>query len=322
MTLSEFQYIYAWEYGHRMLGRVVGVAFAGPWLYLTLRRRHAIPAGYQPRLAALGAMGAAQGAVGWWMVQSGLGEDRRGDAKEIRVQPGRLATHLGMALATYGALLWTALDMFQMPHQKDVATIAAESSSSSATNNKFPRDALRHASKLRMGAVAVTGLTAVTVISGALVAGNDAGRAFNTFPKMDGQWIPSDLWTLQPLWRNGIENTATVQWNHRVLGTATAATGLSVAAYGLLLPRARRRLLLTPQVRQGLTALGAAVTAQFTLGVTTLLWYVPLSLAAAHQLGSVAVFTSGVYLLHALRYARPVAVRRAVVAAVAPKQVV
>ena len=95
MTLDEFKFIYAWEYGHRMLGRCVGLVFAVPWMYFTARGM--IPKGYQPRMFALLAMGGTQGLVGWWMVKSGLGDDRRGDSKEIRVKPIRLATHLSMA---------------------------------------------------------------------------------------------------------------------------------------------------------------------------------------------------------------------------------
>jgi len=305
MTLEEFKYIYAWEYGHRMIGRVVGLAFVVPLIYFTARGL--IPPGYQPRMAILGTMGASQGVVGWWMVQSGLGEDRRGDKKEIRVKPVRLATHLSLALATYGALVWTGMDIFKLPY-KD---LSAEQVS------KF-KDALRHASKLRTGGIAVTGLTAFTVVSGALVAGNDAGRAYNTFPKMDGQWIPpfSDMFELVPWQRNLTENTATVQWNHRVLGSLTTATALSVAAFGLM---GNKAALLTPQARKGLIAVGLATVGQFTLGVTTLLNYVPLGLAAAHQLGSVVVFTSGVYLVHSLRYARPAVVRAATAAAQASK---
>lgn len=288
MTLQEFQYIYAWEYGHRMLGRVVGVAFVVPWLYFTVRRK--IPAGYQGRMALLASMGAAQGVVGWWMVQSGLTEDRRGDQKEIRVRPVRLATHLSMAVVTYGTLVWTGLDILKLPH-KDLLT---------ADQLRSAKDAVKHASRIRMGAIQVTALTAATIVSGALVAGNDAGRAYNTFPTMDGEWIPSELLKLTPWQRNLTENTATVQWNHRVLGSVTAATALAVAAAGLRKPH-----LLTPQTRSGLIAVGLAAVGQFTLGVTTLLCYVPITLAAAHQLGSVVVFTSGLYLAHSVRFCRP-----------------
>lgn len=304
MTLSEFQFIYAWEYGHRMLGRAVGLVFMLPWAYFSLRGR--IPAGYQSNMAVLGTMGATQGAVGWWMVKSGLGEDRRDDRKEIRVKPVRLATHLTMAVATYAGLLWTGLGVYGLPHQKN----ALKLSSLKDLAGKFP-DAFRKAARLRTGAVGLTHLTALTIVSGALVAGNDAGRAFNSFPLMDGQLIPSDILELVPWQRNLVENTATVQWNHRLLGSATALMGLSVAAYGLM-PGGNAVLLLTPQVRNGLYAVGLATAGQFTLGISTLLCYVPISLAAAHQLGSIVVFTSGIYLVHALRYSRPAVVRAVV----------
>ena len=304
MTLSDFQFIYAWEYGHRMLGRMVGLVFVAPWAYFTLRGK--IPQGYQPRMATLAAMGGTQGLVGWWMVKSGLGNDRRGDRKEIRVRPIRLTAHLTMAVATYGALVWTGMNVLSLPHKIDYQELV----------KKFP-DTLRRASQVRAGGIALTGLTALTIVSGALVAGNDAGRAFNTFPKMDGRWIPSEIMELVPWQRNLIENTATVQWNHRLLGTTTAVTAASVAALGLASPS---KILLTPQARKGLYAIGLAAAGQFTLGVTTLLYYVPLSLAAAHQVGSIVVFTSGLYLVHSLRYARPAMLRaaRAAVATTKP----
>jgi cytochrome c oxidase assembly protein subunit 15 len=293
MTLDEFKFIYGWEYGHRMLGRCVGLVFAVPWLYFTVRGK--IPKGYQPRMIGLLAMGGTQGLVGWWMVKSGLGEDRRDDKKEIRVKPVRLASHLTMAVATYGALLWTGFDIFGLNHKNVTESVS-----------KLSQEAIRHASRLRTGGIAMTGLTAVTIVSGALVAGNDAGRAFNTFPLMDGQWVPSDILELRPWTRNLTENTATVQWNHRVLGSLTAVSALTLAGVGL-----RRPDMITPQVKKGLYAVGITATGQVCLGITTLLQYAPLSLAAAHQLGSIAVFTSGLYLAHSLRYVRPAILRAA-----------
>lgn len=292
MTLDDFKFIYGWEYGHRMLGRVVGLVFVAPWVYFTARGM--IPKGYQPRMLGLLAMGGTQGLVGWWMVKSGLGDDRRGDSKEIRVRPIRLASHLSMAVATYGALCWNAWDVFELPNKNTAEKQVAQLS----------KDALRQASRIRTGSIHLTGLAAVTIVSGALVAGNDAGRAFNTFPLMDEKWIPDDFLELTPWQRNLTENTATVQWNHRVLGVFTAAAALGLAGLGLGRPAA-----ITPQVRRGLYAAGAAATGQATLGIVTLLNYVPISLAAAHQLGSVVVFTSGLYLVHSLRYARPAFVR-------------
>jgi cytochrome c oxidase assembly protein subunit 15 len=289
MTLQEFQYIYYWEWSHRMLGRTVGLVFGLPWLYWTARGR--IPAGFQPRMVGLLCMGGTQGLVGWWMVKSGLGEDRRGDRNEIRVKPVRLAAHLTMAIATYSALVWTGLDLWSLPHNNKRLTEIASS---------MGKEAFRQASLLRLKSLALAGLTAATITSGAIVAGQDAGLAYNTFPTMDGEWIPSTILELSPWHRNLVENTATVQWNHRVLGTTTALTAASLATMGL-----RRPAALTPQARKGLYAVGVTASAQFALGVTTLLTHVPLPLAAAHQLGAVVTLTSSLYLAHALRYARP-----------------
>ena len=159
MTLSEFQFIYGWEYGHRMLGRTVGLIFVVPWMYFTLRGK--IPTGYQKRMVGLITMGATQGVVGWWMVKSGLGDDRRGDKKEIRVKPIRLTAHLSMAVATYGALLWTGFDILSLPHN---------STTISEQVTKLSKDAIRHASRLRAGSILLTGLTGITIVSGALVS--------------------------------------------------------------------------------------------------------------------------------------------------------
>ena len=292
MTLNDFKYIYAWEYGHRMLGRCVGLVFVIPWAYFSMRGL--VPAGYQPRMVGLLCMGGGQGFVGWWMVKSGLGEDRRGDQKEIKVKPYRLATHLSMAFATYAALLWTGWDILSLQNTQ----LWKEGIRS------MTKEALRHATKLRIGAFAVTGLTAITIVSGALVAGNDAGRAYNTYPKMNDEWIPHDIVALSPWTRNLTENTATVQFNHRVLGTATALGALTLFGIG-------KGSLVTPQVRNGLLAVGLAATGQMTLGVVTLLNYVPISLAAAHQLGAAVVMTSGLYLCHSLRYAKPALIQAA-----------
>ncbi len=301
MTVEDFQYIYYWEWGHRMLGRVVGICFAAPWAYFTLRKR--IPSGYQSRMAVLFTMGGTQGLVGWWMVKSGLGEDRRGDAHEIRVSPYRLAAHLGMAFTTYSALLYTGLGIMQIPNEK-----AASGAGSKLENlvQSLSKGAIQHAKKIRGGAVAVTGLTAVTVASGAFVAGNDAGNAYNTFPKMNDQWIPTDDMIdpdIQPSYRNAFENTAMVQWNHRVLGTSTALSALTLAGMGLFHPAARKAL--TPQTTKGLKVLGGVAVGQMSLGIATLLNYVPIGLAAVHQLGSLVVLSTGIYVVHSLRYVSP-----------------
>jgi heme a synthase len=306
MTLQEFQFIYAWEYGHRMIGRLIGLAYLGPLAYFAVRKQ--IPVGYGPRMALLGGLGLAQGIVGWWMVQSGLTEDRRHDKKEIRVTPVRLATHLSMAVVTYSLLFWTALDMFRYS--------AAALPLFSPNAQPMVHDIVRYLSRIRIPGIALTALTGITIVSGAFVAGNDAGRAYNTFPKMNDEWFPSDYFTPpdastegRPVWRNLYENTATVQFNHRLCGSLTAITGTSLALYGLFrFPTtvAASTLSLYPfshlsAIRTGLLAVGLAVTGQFALGVTTLLTYVPISLAALHQLGSIVVLTSSLYLLHSVR---------------------
>jgi len=302
MTLQDFKFIYGWEYGHRMMGRLVGLVFAVPWLYFSARGK--IPAGYQKRMVGLLCMGGTQGLVGWWMVQSGLGEDRREEKREIRVRPVRLAAHLSMALATYGALVWTGLDLLGMPHSQAKLKEAV---------SKLSQESLRQAQVLRTKSFALSGLTFLTVASGALVAGNDAGRAYNTYPKMGDHWIPPEIMELVPWQRNFTENTATVQFNHRILGASTAITAITLAGIGLSPSRAAA---LTPQARRGLYAVGAAATAQASLGIVTLLTYVPLTLGVAHQLGSIVVFTCSLYLGHALRYARPSLMRTAQAAAI------
>lgn len=348
MTLDEFKYIYYWEWGHRMMGRSVGYFFAGGWAYFTFVHRpklsakslstmamsilprninSAIPPGYQSRLALLFAMGGTQGLVGWWMVKSGLGDDRRGDRNEIRVSPYRLAAHLGMAVGTYTMLLWTGLGVLSYPvdvyaasssgRNPSAASVAGvQASTENSTMSMLQQyaknltpDALRHARTTRVGVISTVALTGLTILSGAFVAGNDAGNAYNTYPLMDGQWIPLEDMidsAKEPIWRNAFETTAMVQWNHRVLGTATALSALGVAGYGLLASKRGTGGIpgsTTPQVRRGLMALGAAATGQMSLGIATLLNYVPITLAASHQLGSLVVLTGGVYAAHSLRYA-------------------
>lgn len=307
MKLEEFQYIYYWEWGHRMLGRVVGVCFAAPWAYFAARGR--IPPGFHGRMAMLFTMGGTQGLVGWWMVKSGLGEDRRGDSHEIRVSPYRLAAHLGMAFTTYSALLWTGLGIMQIPNDVANGANGQVGSKSKLVDmaKSLSNDGMKLARKVRVGSAAVTGLTAVTIASGAFVAGNDAGNAYNTFPKMNDQWIPSQDEMidpkLQPPYRNAFENTAMVQWNHRVLGTSTAISALTVAGVGMFHPTTRSAL--TPQVNRGLKVLGGVAVGQMSLGIATLLNYVPITLAAAHQLGSLVVLSTGIYVVHSLRYVSP-----------------
>ena len=297
MTVEEFKFIYFWEWGHRMLGRFVGVCFAAPFAYFAVKKK--IPKGYYPRFFTLLAMGGTQGLVGWWMVKSGLGEDRRGDRKEIRVSPYRLAAHLSMAFSTYSLLLWTGLDLLH------------PSSRLKAVASSLSQDIVRRGKALRSGSIFITTLTALTAASGAFVAGNDAGNAYNTFPKMDDQWIPmNDMIdeNLKPFYRNLFENTATVQWDHRVLALTTTISILGLSSVGIFHPTFRQAL--TPQVKKGFILMSSVSVGQLSLGIATLLNYVPMHLAAAHQLGSLALLSSGIYLVHSFRYVSPNVLRK------------
>jgi cytochrome c oxidase assembly protein subunit 15 len=183
MSLAEFQNIFFWEYLHRLLGRLIGLAFALPLLWFWLRK--AIPQGYGLRLVALLALGGMQGAIGWWMVASGLVD--RPDVSHIR-----LAVHLMAALFIFGGLIWTALDLFALD-----------------------RDANTRPARLTLGGLIVIVIVAGQIKLGAFVAGLNAGFAFNTWPKMGSEWFPSDTPMLSPWWRNLADNPVVVQFAHR-----------------------------------------------------------------------------------------------------------
>lgn len=289
MTLEEFKFIYFWEYGHRMMGRGIGLAFVLPGVYFFARGK--IPKSFYPRMALLFGLGGGQGLIGWWMVKSGLQMDPE-QRKEIRVSPYRLATHLGMAFTTYTVLLWTALDMYNPASKmKELA-------------KTLPEETLKFARRSRKFALHNVGLIALTVMSGAYVAGNDAGNAFNTWPKMGDNWIPDGLLQLEPKWRNMFENTALVQLDHRMLAysTVSAVTLMYVlarkalgGAYWASLPRASRL---------AYNAAAAMAFTQVSLGIGTLLMYVPIPLAAAHQAGSLILLTLTTALAHSLNFSK------------------
>ncbi|EQC35108.1 hypothetical protein SDRG_07342 [Saprolegnia diclina VS20] len=290
MTVDEFKGIYFWEYSHRMLGRVIGLTFAGPLAYFLLRKR--MPKEMYGRMAFLFGLGGFQGLVGWWMVRSGLEDVDAANRKEIRVSPYRLATHLALAFTTCGLLTWTGLSILKpaLPERLNLE------------RDTITPDALKRMLKVRSALKHTTSVLAFTILSGAFVAGIDAGMAFNTFPKMDGQWIPDDLLAIEPKWRNFFENTPLVQFDHRVLAMTTLAGFCT--AYGL----ARHPNVWWQLPAPAKTALNlnlAAVGGQVALGITTLLNCVPVPLAVAHQTGALVLLTSSIYTLHTLRFARP-----------------
>jgi len=252
MTLAEFRTIFWWEWSHRLLGRVIGMVYLLPFLFFLWRG--GMSAELRRRLWLIFGLGALQGAVGWWMVASGL-------SNRIEVSQYRLATHLVLALLIYAAIVWTLRRLGERP---PLAAIA----------------------RLKITSAVLVVLTFVQLYLGALVAGLRAGLVYNTWPDIDGGFIPSSqrLWFDVPWWRNLFENTLTVQFEHRM--TAYALFALAVFhAVDAVRSRASSAAV------GGAFWLLAAVTLQATLGILTLLNHVPIVLALSHQAVAIVVLT-------------------------------
>lgn len=269
MSLSDFKTIFWWEWAHRLLGRLIGFAFLLPFLWFLWRG--AIEPGMRVGLATIFVLGALQGAVGWWMVSSGLTEG-------IRVAHGRLAFHLTLACVIYAAVVWTTT---RIGPARGAASVAAPSEQAPL--------------RLRVTAYALVVLTLVQFYLGALVAGLRAGLIYNTWPLIDGAFIPrgADLFFASPWWINLVENTMTVQFVHRMVGYALV---LLVLLHLIDITRTRTS-------GQGTfnwaAVLLLAMVAQITLGVYTLILHVPIEIALLHQGGALIVLTIAV--LHAAR---------------------
>jgi cytochrome c oxidase assembly protein subunit 15 len=276
MSINEFKTIYWWEWTHRVLARLVGAAFLLPFLFFLWRGF--IEPGLQSRLWTVFGAGAALGAIGWWMVSSGL-------SGRVSVSQYRLAFHLTLACAIYSAILWIAQGL------------------KTRTLETAPR-------RLRVTALALALLVLLQIYLGALVAGLDAGLVFNTWPQIDGAWIPSAerLWFESPGWRNLFENTLTVQFDHRIV----AYLLWIVAVLHLADVIGRRR---GGATLNGALTLACAVTLQAGIGIVTLLHQTPLPLALLHQITGIAVLTIAV--IHAERLSP----RPAVAVADAPRPV-
>jgi cytochrome c oxidase assembly protein subunit 15 len=266
MSLQEFKGIFWWEYIHRLLGRLIGLGFLLPYLAFLLRKR--LDRYNAWRLGFVFLLGAAQGALGWYMVMSGLVDDPR-------VSQFRLTAHLGLAIAIFAAMFWIALDMLD------------------------PRPASSgRRSRLSAPALALAALVFLMILSGGLVAGIRAGYAYNTFPLMNGHFVPPEIFMLEPWHRNFFYNMATVQFDHRLIAWLLM----------ILVPLmwwSTRRNPVPPVGRTAANCLLAAVALQVSLGISTLLLRVPVALGAAHQGGAVLVFTSALWLAHALRRTAP-----------------
>lgn len=253
MTLEAFKTIFWWEWGHRQLGRVVGLVWFAGFAFMALTAR--MPRGWSGRFLFIGALGGLQGAIGWWMVYSGLQEGM------VDVASYRLAVHLGLAFLILAFIAWYAFRL----GREEAELMGA----------RRDRD-----TRLQGWCDDLLILAFLQIILGALVAGIDAGRLFPDWPLMAGEFFPPYMWSLyEPVWRNLFENAGTVQFFHRLLGY-----GLALVALGAMIAARRSGRIAS---RGALQVAGAMVLLQAVLGIVTVIYSSPLELAILHQLGAV-----------------------------------
>jgi cytochrome c oxidase assembly protein subunit 15 len=261
MDVASFKTIFWWEYFHRLLGRLIGVAFFVPFVYFWVRGRLDRPLAW--KLAGIFVLGGLQGAMGWYMVKSGLVADPQ-------VSQFRLTAHLGLALLIFAAMFWVAHDLLRP-----------------APAGAPPA--------LRRAGLAFAILVFALALTGGLVAGIRAGFAYNTWPLMNGQWIPAEILLIEPWWKNFGYNMATVQFVHRTLALVVLASAW-ILAWRVLASRS-----VSAEARVAAGTLAAVALAQVTLGIATLLAMVPVGLGTAHQGGAVVVLASALWLARSLR---------------------
>jgi heme a synthase len=287
ISLGEFKFIYFWEYAHRLLGRLIGLAFAAPLIWFWWRGR--LLRRLRPALLGILLLGFGQGFLGWYMVESGL-------VHRVEVSQYRLVAHLALALTIYALILWTALGLVRpipaLPPPPPFPPPRAGEGQGGGKAGEGRAGAL--AVGWRRAAEALIALVGLTIAAGGFVAGTRAGFTYNTFPLMDGQLVPAGYAQLHPFFRNWFENIAAIQFDHRLLALATAAAVLLVWACGL-------RAALPAAARVALWALLGVAVLQAALGISTLLLVVPTPLAALHQAGAVLLLTSAIVFRHTLR---------------------
>lgn len=265
MDLDGFKSIFWFEYSHRVLGRMIGMLFFFPMVFFFFKGW--VSSSLKPKLIAMFILGGLQGLLGWYMVKSGL-------VNNPHVSQYRLTAHLSLALIVYAYIFWMALSLF---FQND-ENLNKES----------------NMGVLKPRALYLSLFVFITALSGGFVAGLKAGHAYNTFPLMNGQFIPDGLFSLAPAWLNFFENVTTVQFDHRLLATALFITILIYYAVAI-------RKKLPARVKIGLHLMLTMLLIQVTLGISTLLLQVPIALAASHQGGALLLFTCVLFVAHQIR---------------------
>ena len=290
MTLEEFKRIYRMEWIHRLWGRAIGVTFVLPAIYFVARRRVSKPMAI--RLAGIAGLIGFQGFIGWWMVKSGLKDDLFTPGSHPRVSQYRLTAHLGAAFICYCAMLWNGLSILRTNKLLSLPPSAA-----SSTLSALQAPALK---PFQRSVAGLALLVFTTAMSGALVAGLDAGLIYNEFPYMGVGLTPpkselfDNFYSRDPehkdlIWRNMLENPSLVQLDHRILASTTFSAVMALWAYSKYSPTMKKML---PAVaKRGVHGVVGFVWLQVILGISTLLYLVPLPLASAHQAGSVALLT-------------------------------
>ena len=260
MSLEAFKGIFYWEYGHRVLGRVIGMIYLLPLLFFLARGM--VPKSWYVRLLGLFILGGLQGLMGWYMVKSGL-------VDVPRVSQYRLTAHLGLALLIFTCMVWFAMDFLRGEQRA------------------------KHASPIYLkSTLLLVTVVFIMMLSGGFVAGTKAGFIMNTFPMMNGQWVPDGWLGMTPMWRNFFENAIAVQFVHRCIAVLVVLTVL-VSVF----------LSLGQRFKTGSVWVLVLMLIQVCLGISALVMNVPLSLGAAHQAGAVALLTACLFSAHRARKA-------------------
>jgi len=265
MSVDEFKNIFWWEYFHRLLGRLIGVVFFVPFVYFLVKKQIDKTLGI--KLSGMFILGGLQGFMGWYMVMSGLVNDPH-------VSQYRLTAHLGLAFIIFAGLFWIALDLISPDRDHHTITEPLK--------------------RLRRFSIGLTSLIFIMVLSGGFVAGIRAGLAYNTFPLMNGHFIPPEIFMLEPWYRNFFDNMATVQFDHRLIAWILA---FLVPLFWFKAMKSE----LSNTTRLACHLLLIMLVIQISLGIATLLNFVPIPLAASHQGGAVLLFAAALWVSHRLR---------------------